>query len=177
MEFNEAFARAVRKIMKPFIEGNMTVTATVISVDKTKDTCVVQETGDDNELTDVRLISVIDTISKKVVIYPKVGSIVLVGFIGKSKRAMSFVVQYSETDGLMLNGNDYSMVKAEELKTQLDKNNDLMTAIITVINSSVPITEPGSGSPSAFQAALKTAITLKTLGDFSNIKNDKVKHG
>jgi hypothetical protein len=38
------------------------------------------------------------------------------------------------------------------------------------------INEPGSGSPSALQAALKIALTGQQLGDYSQIEDTKVKH-
>jgi len=78
-----------------------------------------------------------------------------------------------EMDGsLKINKGTQAMVKGTELKTQLDKNNDLLQALITIINGSV-IPEPGSGAASALQAALKVAITSKHLGDYTNIKSDE----
>jgi hypothetical protein len=62
------------------------------------------------------------------------------------------------------------MVKGSELETQLEKNNDLLQAIIDILTGTV-IDEPGSGSPSALQAALKTAIGSKVLGVYSHIKS------
>ncbi len=98
-----------------------------------------------------------------------------------------------KSGNLELNGTDFGgIVKADELKKQLDINNKILNAILEVIK--VPLNEPGNGSPSVFQGALKTAIELSfaipsgnpneppipqppKVGDFSNIKNDKVQHG
>ena len=68
------------------------------------------------------------------------------------------------------------LTKTKELKEQLDKNNALLSHIVNVINSA-PIPEPGSGSPSALQAALQTAIETDELGDFSDIENKNITHG
>jgi hypothetical protein len=73
-------------------------------------------------------------------------------------------------DTLKLNTGSEAMVLGDELKTQLDKTNTLLQAIINIISGTV-ITEPGSGAPSALQTALSAAITGKTLGDYSDIKS------
>jgi len=72
-------------------------------------------------------------------------------------------------------GSNGGLTITPELKTQLAKNNALLSHLITVING-VVIDEPGSGAASALQAALKTAIAADELGDFSNIEDTKVKH-
>ena len=75
-----------------------------------------------------------------------------------------------------INGNDYGgLVKIEELKTQLQKNTAILQGLLGALKA--PITEPGNGSPSAFQAALITAIGALQAGNFSNIENKKVVHG
>jgi len=75
-----------------------------------------------------------------------------------------------------LNGKSFGgLVKGEELKTQLDKNSEILQSILTTLVTPVP--EPGNGSPSAFQAALKAALAGKAPGVFSAIESDKVFHG
>ena len=75
-----------------------------------------------------------------------------------------------------INGNDYGgLIKIEELKTQLQKNTAILQGLLGTLKA--PITEPGNGSPSAFQAALITAIGALQAGNFSNIENKKVAHG
>ncbi len=88
-----------------------------------------------------------------------------------------------ELNGTGLGG----LVKAGELKDQLEKNNKILKALLQTL--STPVTEPGNGSPSAFQAALKMAVDLAftvpgspgppapQVADLSNIENDKVQHG
>lgn len=68
------------------------------------------------------------------------------------------------------------LVKAQELKTQLDKTNAVVQAILTVL-AGVNIPEAGGGAPSALQAALKGALLGKAVGDFANLESTKVFHG
>lgn len=76
----------------------------------------------------------------------------------------------------LLDGTYGGLTKTQELQTQLNKTNDLLTQILNIINGST-VTEPGNGAPSALQAALKVAITGKSLGDYSNIENSHITHG
>ena len=76
-----------------------------------------------------------------------------------------------------LYGKNYGgVIKVEELKTQLEKNNQILSALLNVIKgASIP--EPGNGSPSALQAVLAAALASSQVGDFSQIASDKVFHG
>ena len=75
-----------------------------------------------------------------------------------------------------INGSDFGgLIKIEELKTQLQKNTAILQGLLGTLKT--PITEPGNGSPSAFQATLITAIGTLQAGNFSNIENKKVVHG
>lgn len=82
-----------------------------------------------------------------------------------------------KTDGdIELNGSEFGgLVKIEELKLQLQKNTLILQGILSALK--VPVSEAGNGAPSAFQAALMTAVGTMQTGDFSNIENKKVKHG
>ena len=73
---------------------------------------------------------------------------------------------------LKVNGGSQAMVKGNALKTDLDKTNDLLQALLNII-SGTPIPEPGNGLPSALQTALQTAISGKALGDYSDIKSEE----
>lgn len=90
-----------------------------------------------------------------------------------------------ETDGdckiktkgnVEINGSNYGgLIKIEELKIQLQKNTAILNGLLGALK--IPASEPGNGSPSAFQAALLGAIGTLQAGDFSNIENKKVVHG
>lgn len=91
-------------------------------------------------------------------------------------REGAFIV--ARNDGTCeLNGSSFGgIVKAQQLSTELAKNNAILTALLAVI-SGVPIPEPGNGAPSSLQAALAIAAAGKAVGDFSQLENSKVKHG
>ena len=80
-----------------------------------------------------------------------------------------------EGDIIMNRGTNGGLTITPTLQQELEKNNALLQALLTVI-SGAPIPEPGMGSPSAFQTALASAVAGKMLGNFSSIENAKVKH-
>lgn len=82
-----------------------------------------------------------------------------------------------KSDKIKINGDDLGgLIKIEELKKELQKNNIILEILLKICTSS-PIPEPGNGSPSAFQSALMSALSGKQVGNFNNIENDKVLHG
>ena len=74
----------------------------------------------------------------------------------------------------VFNGGTHGMVKADVLKIQSEKDKAILDDLLNIINGT-PIPEPGSGSPSAFQAALKAVLTGKSSGDWTTLENDKIK--
>ena len=123
---------------------------------------------------DVTLITSYQNNQAGFMLVPKVNSLVQVSF---NDDCDAFVSMVSAVDFIYLNGNDYGgLVNAKELKTQLDKNNQLLTHILSVIKGA-PIDEPGNGAPSALQTALQLAITTDNIADLSNIENTTVLHG
>lgn len=159
----------------------------VISVDKDNRTVELKDLFDIT-YPDVRLKSAIKS-SDDVIVYPAVDSTVLVVCIGDKENDL-LVISFSEVeeiegkigeitflanaDGIQLNGDDFGgLVKAPELKTQVDKNTQLLESIKTAFNSWV--TSPADGG-----AALKT-LSAQFVGlptaDLNNIENPKVKHG
>lgn len=145
----------------------------VLSVDEEKLTCTVQELESGQELFQVRLNAA--ATSLQTVLIPSLDSIVLVALIGNNRQSR-FVAMVSQVDKVYLNGGENGgLTITPKLVEELEKTNDLITALINVI-SGAPITEPGNGSPSALQAALSSAISAKSLGDFSEIENEKIMH-
>lgn len=142
------------------------------------------------EIFDVRLKATIDPDDNEgIVLVPKVGSYVLVSIIGNN-AATAAVVKYSAVDqvkgqigntkfvitgdDIVINGGDLGgMVKAKELKTQLDKTNAVVQAIVNSLSNWIV-------APSDGGAALKTffagQISGKSVGNYSNLENEKVKH-
>lgn len=86
-----------------------------------------------------------------------------------------FVIARSDKT-VELNGTEHGgLIKIAELKKELEKTNAFLKAFVQVLQ--VPVTEAGNGAPSAFQTALKTALSSLQLADFSQIENTKVQHG
>lgn len=80
-------------------------------------------------------------------------------------------------DKIKINGEDFGgLIKIKELKRELEKNNAILKTILNVC-SGAPIPEAGNGANSSFQSALNIALQGKTVGDFSDIENDKILHG
>lgn len=172
MTFKEAFTSAVKSILSTMLRSNMV--CEVIGVDKEKNTCTVKETGTDKEVNDVRLLSIEGTFAKQLAIYPKVGSLVLVSYIFLKSDECT-VIKYSEVESLLLNGNEFGgLVKADVLIAELNKTNALVTAIAMALNTWVVAPTDGG---LALKTIVTTALAGKAVGNFTNIKNDNVKHG
>jgi hypothetical protein len=123
---------------------------------------------------EVRKRAAIGDAAKGIVITPVVGSSVIVSRIGESDEM--FVEMFSEVESVVFDGGRHGgLTITPVLQQELNKNNELLQAILNVITGA-PIAEPGSGSPSALQAALQMAVQGKEIGDFSNIENEKIKH-
>lgn len=65
------------------------------------------------------------------------------------------------------------LVLYEPLREGLLKINQFLEAMNSVI-SGPPIAEAGNGSPSAFQAALRSALSGRSLDQYDNIANEKI---
>lgn len=63
-------------------------------------------------------------------------------------------------------------IKGDVTVEELNKDNDILSSILDIITGST-IMEPGEGAPSAFQAALKSAVSGKNVADYSQIKSKK----
>jgi hypothetical protein len=95
--------------------GVDTFAANVVSVDKTKGTCKVND--GEIDYTDVRLSSMIDGKNQRFYLYPKVGSSVLVSPIKEDIKNL-YIEAYSEVESLDLNIN--------EVQLQIDKDGFLL---------------------------------------------------
>jgi hypothetical protein len=185
--------KQIEKALKAAINNMVPVVVTegkVTAVNKAERTCNVDR-GEMPDLLNVRLNSIIEAGNDLLTIYPKAESNVLCIMIEKNP-ADAFLLSTNNIEeisgeiggqkflwnknGFVFNdGQIGGMVKASELKTQSEKDKDVIDAILQVINSSViPTASPGS--PDAFQAALKLALTGKSTGVYTELENDKVKH-
>ncbi|RIY06455.1 hypothetical protein D0T11_18620 [Hymenobacter rubripertinctus] len=173
------------------------VSCTVRSVDRQAGTIVATD-PDGLDYSDVRLRAVLeDDNGVGLLVYPVVGSQVVVSILD-GIDTMTFVSQYSDIEEfvlttaggislhltkageLHLNGNSLEgLVKAVELKEQLDKTNAVVDAIqqVFVATLPVPLWTPVQPDGINLKVAMTKALLLKKVGDFSDIQNQKVKHG
>lgn len=146
---------------------------------------------EDVTYNDVQLQTIFEGNGTSLILVPKKGSKVLLGsiengtayvmlFADKVDKAIIKQVDgmYIEVakDLIKLNGDAKGgIIIKSDLVTELQKVNTILTAIKTVC--STPVNEPGNGAPSAFQAVLNAAIASLNTPTYSNIENQKVKHG
>ena len=166
------------------------VQCTVDSVDASNDTIDCTPVGDGAEFLGVSLRANIDETHTGFINYPKVGSVVVVGLIEptsfsavvlacseieKTVLKINGTTQEWNSDLIEMNGGQLGgLVKVNPLLEGLNKNNQILSALLTIITGA-PIPEPGNGSPSALQIALKAAFGVAQVGDFSQIENPKIK--
>lgn len=75
----------------------------------------------------------------------------------------------------VLNGGDNGeVIIASKLVDQLSHINNILQTLQTILQT--PISEPGNGAPSAFQAALSAALSGKPLPNYSQITNPNFQH-
>lgn len=158
------------------------ITCTVKSVNKEEDTIEATPVIEHADFVDVSLTANIKSKDSKFVIYPKVGTTVIIS-IKDNLKAEASVSGYSEIDEIRANcesflhnkGENGGLIKIEKLITELEKLNSFNSAFKTILNGT-PIPEPGNGAPSAFQAALKLSNGSIANPNYSQIENEKVKH-
>jgi len=95
-DLQDAFAGLTKRSFDTF-------SATIVSVDKEKGTCVIND--DILEFTDVRLSSIIDENQNKIYLFPKKGSSVLVSKINNDIHTL-YIEAYSEIEEYYLKIND-----------------------------------------------------------------------
>jgi hypothetical protein len=178
------FSNALLRIIDSRLRAN-NCDGVVKDVDKTKFTCTV--TVGETDFTEVPIRVLISKQASFVEI-PAVNSSVVMTF-RDANMARPQLLEVDEcqeilikignstldiTDGLFkFNGGSHGIPKADEIKTQSEKDKDILDGILQVLQT--PINEPGNGAPSAFQAALIAAIGTKQSGVWTGLENDKIK--
>lgn len=158
---------AVRKIMENKIGDEKAMLCTVVSVSGS--TCNVTTLDTEVNLFDVRLQT---SAANGVLLTPKVGSIVVVNPITDFEFV---VIMFSEIDAIkLLDGSFGGLTKTQELKTQLDKTNDVVQAIVDTLQQWTPVSNDGGAALKAF---FPTKLLAKVVGDYSNIENSLIQHG
>ena len=157
-------------LIKQSSQGNKQMIAkwaSVQSVDFENGFCDVKVTGDDLPMYDV-LLGFGNWKLK-----PKVETRCIV--LEMEGRATAGVLIFAEeVETIEINGNQFGgLVDSKELKTQIDKNTQLLKAIQNVFKAFVPVPSDGGA---ALKAAASAFISLPTA-DLSNIENKTISHG
>jgi hypothetical protein len=183
-QIREGFKKLAAKV-----GPSCTLLGTVQSVDEDEMTCVLYDEDSDLEFEDVRLRPVLDG-KESITQFPKEGTwglairlededdwmLIAAGEIDKWRMKIGDSTIEVTDSGIVFNGGSLGgLIKIAELKNQLDKVTQILSAILSVMNGTT-ITEAGSGAPSSLQIALKTALTGKGTPDYSNIEDTKVTH-
>lgn len=97
--------------------------------------------------------------------------------IVEGDNATAFLLYADEAELIQFNtGENGGLTITPKLVEELEKNNVILQALLDVINSNPPVVEPGNNAASALQAAFKTAVAAKELGDFTHIEDTKITH-
>lgn len=162
---------AIREIAKDPVSFRGIRLGNVVSVNDSARTCVVNVLDSETDIEGVRLHSTGESANG---MYYKPAIDSLVGIM----PLFSFeycVVLYSDLEEIsFLDGSYGGLTKTQELKTQLDKTNSVVQAIVDTLQQWTPVSNDGGAALKAF---FPTKLLTKTVGDFSGIENDKVTHG
>lgn len=164
--------------------GDQVLVADVLSVDAIDDTIDISLDG--LQLSDVRLRSIIDSQGNRVVIYPAVGSTVLVGRIGHSSemyvQAVGIVdkvlcrigdMKFQITDdGFVYNEGQHTTANADILKSQLNKLSKRVDDLLDALKMA-----PADSSTGTFKAGLMPMLEkIVDKESFSGIEDNNIKH-
>ena len=187
-EIRDALRGMVREMM---MDGALQ--ATVKTVNKQAGTIVATGLKEDIDYFDVRLKAVVaDGNGRGIIAYPVEGSqvsIVLLdgidtmAFVSQMSDIESYLVRADNgvsieltADGkVLLNGDGFGgVVKMQELKTQLDKTNEVVAGMKKALDTWVPVKGDGG---TVLKTLMTTALAGKTLGSFGGLENPNVQHG
>ncbi len=176
-------AEELRKLLRGFGATDVLFPAVVTAVDKTEDSCDIEAEG---EYTDVKLRSLIEATGNRIVIYPKIGSMVLCGrlsnsnsiYVLKVSEIESIHIKIDDTD-VVLNGSEIifnnglnTTAKADILKVELEKMSARIDGIIDALRNASPDSAGGT-----FKSTLIPLLAnITDTEDFTEIENTKIKH-
>jgi len=161
----------------------------VVAVNRDTKTCDV-ERENKPKLFEVRLNAFLESGDNVITIYPKIDSKVLCAII-ENDVSDAYVLDCTDieeisgqigdvkvkmtADGIVFNeGKIGGMVKANELKTQLDKLTKRVDGIIRAIENGITVPQDGGTS---LQKTIVVALKLLTdKEEFGQLENDKIKH-
>jgi hypothetical protein len=131
--------------------------------------CTVKTINDEVELSGVRLQT---ADAAGMYLKPAVDSIVMIANIADYDFA---VIMYSELESIkLLDGSYGGLTKTQELKTQLDKTNEVLQAVVDSLKNWVVVPNDGGAALKTF---FNTQLGVKVVGDYSQIENTDITHG
>jgi hypothetical protein len=145
----------------------------VATVDAEKVTCSVRLVSNPAiEIKNIRLRAVDDEQDKGFVLYPKVGSTILVGKI--ENLSAYYVAMFSELEHVVINGGENGgLVISQNTANKLNAIEKKMNDLASIFNQWTP-------APSDGGAALKSLLTVwgqpLTITKSKDLENPKVKH-
>jgi hypothetical protein len=161
----------------------------VIEVNKTTQTCTIQPTDDGAIIYNCRLKAIEDEEKEGIIIFPRIGSIVIVAVLKPTNDSVVFSIssfdscqiaikdvlkiEIESTGDITFNGGEYGgIIKLPALKIEVEKVNTFLTTIKNVFTTWVP-TMPDSV---ALKTAMQAALLQLQLPNLTNVGNDKIKH-
>jgi hypothetical protein len=185
---SEKIRKAIQMIAGTHVPSFKTFTATVLQVQENEYTCTVQSGEDIPYIARLKAVLELENTDGFILIPAKdsevivteinIGEYAVIGYSAIDKillKTKSTQIAMNK-DGIVFNGGNFGgLIKIQELKNELDKINQILQAIMTVL-SGAPVTEPGNGNPSALQQVLNSALADKLLPAYTNIENEKIKH-
>ena len=161
MDKYEEIAKGLKKLLSKVY----TTTAGIVKeVNEQKRTCRV-EIDTNVVLSNVRLKSVIDNDENGIIIFPTVGSDVIISHIENSQTE-AFISSYSKFDKMLIDKGSFGgLVKVNELRDELNKVNIILQAIIDTITTPMVVPSQPPNAPDVLWVALKSVLADKLLPD------------
>lgn len=142
----------------------------VTAIDKDLNVCDVKPLDGDAEILEVKLTAT-EGNKDGFIIYPKIESSVIVTFLDKDT---AFVSMCTEIDEFIFNGGkNGGLININTLIDELNKNNDILKAIIQGFSTFIPVPNDGGA---ALKTTMSSLLSPLNVGDFANMEDKKIKH-
>ena len=141
----------------------------ITNIDKALNTCDVAPLDGEAEILDVKLIA---TESQTGLIqYPFEGSSVIITFIDKDTAFLSMCTDIEEV--IYHDGSNGGLININTLISELNKNNQILTAIKDGFTNFIPVANDGGA---ALKALMISSLSILPVGDFSSREDETFKH-
>ncbi len=149
------------------------VRCVVTAVDNDSQTCDVEPLNGDAPILGVKLKAREDSEPDGIVVFPTVGSDVVVGF-SEGNDVDAFVLVFSDFDQMVIDGGENEgIVKLPVLRDEIAKINNFLIQIKQGFTSWVPVPNDGGA---ALKGIMTSALGNVQTADLSQAGNDKIKH-